>query len=609
MKRLILLLSVLGMLSCTRNENMERTFQRAGENRAELEKVLRHYEDDDRKYYAACYLIEHMADCYSYRSDRIDSLMKLKVLATFESREWIDSVDAAWGVFSYKGERKVYDCRVITSDYLINHIDHAFAVWDSRPWSKHYTLDDFCQWVLPYRIADEPLSAWQKPYYEKYAPVLDSLYQGSDVVAATNSLSCMVKEDYFLYNTEFHLPHLGAAYLLEHHLGACRESCDYSVYILRSLGIPVDVDHYRISPEGRGGHSWNVLKDTTGLPVPFWFIETEVSRDWSDKRKKAKVYRYPFGARVQDVTAEYFGENHVAVDVEYTDASEDIRLSVFCRGEYITLDRAELKGGKAHFYNIEPEVRFVPVRKRMGVLEEAGYPFCVTPEGKLHSFVPDTLHRESATLLRKYPPYWGLPKYFNRMAGGKVEGRISKGGSPVWVVSLPDTITTNYHVIPLPDGGIRYLSIVAPRGEHVEIGEVSVLDSSGDTLSIRKVDAPEAKSNTSVSHIGDDDELSYYASSEKDTPVVLDMGKVVLAYRLVFVPRNDDNFIRIGDEYELFYHDGTKGWKSLGRQTAVTNEVHYENIPRNALLWLRDLTRGKEEQVFILRDGKQYFYR
>ena len=195
------------------------------------------------------------------------------------------------------------------------------------------------------------------------------------------------------------------------------------------------------------------------------------------------------------------------------------------------------------------------------------------------------------------------------MAGGKVEGRISKGGSPVWVVSLPDTITTNYHVIPLPDGGIRYLSIVAPRGEHVEIGEVSVLDSSGDTLSIRKVDAPEAKSNTSVSHIGDDDELSYYASSEKDTPVVLDMGKVVLAYRLVFVPRNDDNFIRIGDEYELFYHDGTKGWKSLGRQTAVTNEVHYENIPRNALLWLRDLTRGKEEQVFILRDGKQYFYR
>ena len=39
MKKLILLLSVLGMLSCTHNTGLERTFQRAGENRAELEKV------------------------------------------------------------------------------------------------------------------------------------------------------------------------------------------------------------------------------------------------------------------------------------------------------------------------------------------------------------------------------------------------------------------------------------------------------------------------------------------------------------------------------------------------------------------------------------------
>ena len=131
MKKLILLLGVLSMVSCTRNVGLERTFLRAGENRAELEKVLRYYEGDERKYRAACYLIEHMADCYSYRSDRIDSLMQLKAMASFESQEWIDSVDAEWKGFSYLRERKVYDCSVITADYLINHIDHAFAVWDN----------------------------------------------------------------------------------------------------------------------------------------------------------------------------------------------------------------------------------------------------------------------------------------------------------------------------------------------------------------------------------------------------------------------------------------------------------------------------------------------
>ena len=65
MRKLILWISVLGMLSCTRNPGLERTFQRAGENRAELEKVLRHYEDDDRKYRAALFLLERMADCYT----------------------------------------------------------------------------------------------------------------------------------------------------------------------------------------------------------------------------------------------------------------------------------------------------------------------------------------------------------------------------------------------------------------------------------------------------------------------------------------------------------------------------------------------------------------
>jgi hypothetical protein len=56
----------------------------------------------------------------------------------------------------------------------------------------------------------------------------------------------------------------------------------------------------------------------------------------------------------------------------------------------------------------------------------------------------------------------------------------------------------------------------------------------------------------------------------------------------------------------LFYQDGVSGWQSLGIQTAVTREVRYI-VPKNALLWLRNLTKGREEQIFIYRDKKQYF--
>ena len=87
MKKLILLLSVLGMLSCTHNTGLERTFHRAGENRAELEKVLRHYEGDGRKHRAALFLLERMADCYGYDNARINSMKRLKYLSSLSGRE------------------------------------------------------------------------------------------------------------------------------------------------------------------------------------------------------------------------------------------------------------------------------------------------------------------------------------------------------------------------------------------------------------------------------------------------------------------------------------------------------------------------------------------
>ena len=76
---------------------------------------------------------------------------------------------------------------------------------------------------------------------------------------------------------------------------------------------------------------------------------------------------------------------------------------------------------------------------------------------------------------------------------------------------------------------------------------------------------------------------------------------------ILLMLRNDDNFIHLGDLYELFYHAGSKGWISLGKQTADSLELHYDGVPEGALLWLRNHTRGKEERCFYMRDGKQIF--
>ena len=101
--------------------------------------------------------------------------------------------------------------------------------------------------------------------------------------------------------------------------------------------------------------------------------------------------------------------------------------------------------------------------------------------------------------------------------------------------------------------------------------------------------------------------LTYFSSPDTNCYLAFDLKELKKIRKIVFNPCNDDNFVWPGDEYELFYNDGTAGWKSLGRQVADERRyVEYE-VPRNALLWLRDRTKGREEQVFFIRNGKQVF--
>ena len=89
--------------------------------------------------------------------------------------------------------------------------------------------------------------------------------------------------------------------------------------------------------------------------------------------------------------------------------------------------------------------------------------------------------------------------------------------------------------------------------------------------------------------------------------MTFDYGTPVEVNSIVYIPRNDDNFIRVGDNYELFYQKGKDGWQSLGKKTAVDYVLIYDNVPDNALLWLRNYSRGREERPFYYDKGQQIF--
>ena len=73
--------------------------------------------------------------------------------------------------------------------------------------------------------------------------------------------------------------------------------------------------------------------------------------------------------------------------------------------------------------------------------------------------------------------------------------------------------------------------------------------------------------------------------------------------RIVYTPRNRDNYIRPGDIYELYYCD--RYWKSAGRIKSTVDSLVYRGIPQNVLLFLRNHTRGVDERVFVYEKGEQ----
>jgi len=166
----------------TKVDRLEYALEFAGENRIELEKVLEYYSDDSLKFRAACFLIENMPRWYAYDGWQLDTL---EVLMR-KDREGILSKDdkMRWNSFDYHALNKIYDSKVITSEYLIENIDLAFQEWQKRPWNKSLSFDDFCDLILPYRIGNERLSDWRSLYNAYYGNLLDSIYTGSDVLEA-----------------------------------------------------------------------------------------------------------------------------------------------------------------------------------------------------------------------------------------------------------------------------------------------------------------------------------------------------------------------------------------------------------------------------------------
>ena len=140
------------------------------------------------------------------------------------------------------------------------------------------------------------------------------------------------------------------------------------------------------------------------------------------------------------------------------------------------------------------------------------------------------------------------------------------------------------------------------------IAEIEFIDSIGNVMQGTIIGTDGyfgSNSNLTKEAVFDKDPLTVFdAPFGEGCWVGMDFGKSVRPAKITYLGRGDGNCIEKGDLYELFYFkDGV--WQSLGQKIATEGHLDFDGVPKNALLYLRDLTKGHEDRIFTYENGQQ----
>ena len=158
----------------------------------------------------------------------------------------------------------------------------------------------------------------------------------------------------------------------------------------------------------------------------------------------------------------------------------------------------------------------------------------------------------------------------------------------------------------------RYVRYHSPSKGYCNVAELEFYEdlTTDRPLSGKVIGTDEVYQNdTSVakSKVFDGKSLTYFdAKASEGAWVGLDLGSSKQIRKIRFLARNDLNGIYPKNEYELLYWDNS--WVSLGRVIANKDVLIYPQVPKNALLLLRNLTEGKEERIFSYSDDSQVWW-
>lgn len=617
---------------------MEKALSKAQANKKELLQVIKYFQEkkDSLQLKAAFFLIENMPDKYYYTGKVIDEYYAF-IDSVYQIRQKEFDIPLIYDTFRDKAkylEEKpslALDVQTLTADYLIDNIEEAFAIWN-RPWNQHLDFYDFCELILPYRIGLEIPEKWRASYKKYYDPFLksDTIQTAKQACSVINRV--LASQTIHIAQSSVLPIDLKASTLADIKFGQCNDYANQAVFAMRSVGIPVAVEIIPHWGDNNSSHVFNVVYDNNKTSHDFSGSEQNPGEHLIRfKNAIPKIYRRTFGKQstslamqhgdekipsffmnpnLLDVTGNYPSVKSKDITILLPDQL-DCKFSYLCvfdntRG-WIPIAWGTIVGGKAEFKAVGSNIVYQTALYRNNKLEPIGNAFLLDSLGRISFYTPQTETMEYV-LERKYRDAKYLDYLRSTMIGGKIQGanRPDFSDAITYYTFLKEldfkytTITSNN---PVPVKYVRYQSSNQTWGNMAELEFYTT----GGALVKGKIIGDYKPSiyypRNGAETMFDDDPLTFFHTDDTLSWGGMELERPTVISKIRYIIRNDDNGIRKGHEYELFYLNQGK-WISLGKQIASEDDrLLYKRIPKGALYWLRDYTKGKEERIFEIKDS------
>jgi len=622
MRKITVYILIPFFISCAKeNDDLNFALGMAGKNRPELEHVLEYYSihpTDSLKLKAAKFLIINMPWHYSYGGKHVEEYRRqidsMHTSLPIEMRLVLYTVQE--GLPKDKSEIKITpDIQTITADFLIQNIDKSFEIWENHYWLRELSFDNFCNYLLPYRLDREPLIHWKDSLPPNIKLEIEDL---------ANTFSDEAKDAYMMYYLlEGSMPELLEKYIYQEvllpngqkYVFDCLAASTASAYFFRMCGIPTTVDILPVYANGNNQHSEIAIVDQRSImefvPIRQHLPIAKIYRKTYSVNKSQileshdeyipEVSAQPF---YKDITGKYIKTADVKIQPKIEDNPKYLYLGVFSLG-WKSIAHAELVRGKAIFNDVGTGAIYIPFYYKDGKQVFVSNPFYLGSEGSLHYFDPNNDKKQSVVLERKYKLdrhkiWWTKPFVNSRFeAADNIQFTNPSNIHTIkertyWrknILHTDSIINARYY---------RFINDEYP----VDLAEIHFFDKDGMEIQGKLIGDNNTITNKDLSNINDNNMLSFCTINSW---IGMDFGQKIQLGRIEYLPRNDTNGIYPGMKYELTYFD--KGnWNKAGIKVATEYSISFDNVPHNAVLWLRNLTEGKQERIFVYDKGKQYWY-